>query len=523
MPTIYPYKDLVEIGRGGMATVYRATAPNGNLVALKVLAFHLATDPTARMRFEQESNLRLTHPNIVRVLDWGVEGDVPFIAMDYIVGESLDRRLTRAGTLSSQELLPILKDTAEALDYAHSRGVIHRDVKPSNILIRANQQALLGDFGVAKSTGITAYTATAARVGSVFYMSPEQANGALELTFSSDIYSLGVTAYYALAGRHPFEADNEIAIARMHMDTKPKHVSDVNPAVPRAVGNVVMQALEKEPSKRPKSAGEFAKAFEAAISQSARTNALAPWLRLGGVAALLVAAIVVALLSVVRLSPAQPASPTNTPVPTAILTASPVNQVVAGTNTGEPAPSASKSPSATATATVTPTGTPTMAASPTASSTPKPTKTSTRTPRPATKTPRPSPVATKIPRPTPLRTPTQVSPTPTNTGATPTVPPTATPQPTSTTTTPISTTTTPISTTTAPISTTTTPTASLTAKVSNPTPTPTLAYKVPIPTVTRTPTPTRTPIPTALHKTAAGSARRIERVVVIQKQPHMFL
>src|SRR5689334_14128385 len=117
MQSFGPYINLVEIGNGGMATVYRATAPNGNLVALKVLALHLAADSTARLRFEQESNLGLVHPNIVRVVDHGVEYGAPFIVMDYVVGESLDRRLTRVGALAPQQLAPILRDAALALDY----------------------------------------------------------------------------------------------------------------------------------------------------------------------------------------------------------------------------------------------------------------------------------------------------------------------------------------------------------------------------------------------------------------------
>jgi serine/threonine-protein kinase len=263
------YTNLVEIGRGGMATVYRATAPNGNLVALKILAIHLAADPTAHVRFQQESNLSLSHPNIVRVLDSGIDGDTPYIVMEYIAGESLDKWIVRAGKLTPQELAPILLDVARALDYAHGRNIIHRDVKPSNILIRANGRAMLADFGIAKAAGATAYTATTARVGSVFYMSPEQANGMIELTPATDIYALGVTAYYALAGRHPFEGDNEIAIARQHLDLLPRHVSDVNPAVPRSAGDVVMQALAKSPLQRPASAGAFARGFVNALTAPA--------------------------------------------------------------------------------------------------------------------------------------------------------------------------------------------------------------------------------------------------------------
>ncbi len=278
MQSFAAYRNLVEIGRGGMATVYRATAPNGNLVALKVLGRHLSADSSARLRFQQESRLELVHPNIVHVLQYGIEGDVPYIVMEYVVGESLDRLILRRGRLTPEELLPILTDTARALDHAHKRGVIHRDVKPSNILIRTNGQAMLADFGVAKIADLTAYTATAARIGSAFYMSPEQAAGAMQITASSDIYSLGVTAYYVLSGRHPFEGDNEIAIARMHLDTPPRPLHTVNPSIPLALSGVVAWALAKRPTGRPESAGQFVHEFERAL----RSPQTAPAMPLNG-------------------------------------------------------------------------------------------------------------------------------------------------------------------------------------------------------------------------------------------------
>jgi serine/threonine-protein kinase len=260
------YLRLFEIGRGGMATVYRATAPDGNLVALKLLGIHLANDKTAVNRFKNESQLGLVHPNIVRVNNAGVIDETPFIEMEYVPGESLDRLILREGPLTPAQLAPILEDAARALDYAHDKGVVHRDVKPSNILIRSDGRAMLADFGVAKAAGITAYTATTARVGSVFYMSPEQAAGAYDITKATDVYSLGVTAYFALSGRHPFDGDNDVAIARQHVDQIPPHLSVVKPDIPRPVGDAVMAALEKNPGRRPASAGAFARAFVAALT-----------------------------------------------------------------------------------------------------------------------------------------------------------------------------------------------------------------------------------------------------------------
>ncbi len=265
MRSFGPYTNLVEIGRGGMAVVYRATAPDGRLVALKLLPPHLAADPTMRARFEQESHLGLDHPNIVRVNRSGMVDGTPYIEMEYVAGESLDRLVARAGPLSPEAAARILLDAGRALDYAHACGVIHRDVKPSNVIVRTDGSAMLADFGVAKAMGVTAHTATMTRVGSVFFMSPEQAAGAFEITPASDIYSLGATAYYALTGHAPFEAGTDVAIARQHIEQLPRHVSDLRPAVPRTVGDVVMWALQKSPSQRPASAGAFARSFAAAL------------------------------------------------------------------------------------------------------------------------------------------------------------------------------------------------------------------------------------------------------------------
>ena len=270
MSSLYDsYTNLVEIGRGGMATVYRATSKQtGQLVAIKVLDMHLMNDPAARARFAQEASFTLAHPNIVRVIEHEVDsrGSTPYIVMEYVAGESLEQELQREGKQPLSQLLPVLRDIANGLDYAHGQGIIHRDIKPNNMLIRATTgQALLADFGIAKTASLTAYTQTLQRVGSVLFMSPEQAAGAPNLTPASDIYSLGVSAYYALSGRHPFEGEDQIAIARMHIDAAPPHLSDLNPDIPREWGDAVMQTLNKSPAQRPSTASEFVQHLEAAL------------------------------------------------------------------------------------------------------------------------------------------------------------------------------------------------------------------------------------------------------------------
>lgn len=275
MRSFASYSNLVEIGRGGMARVYRANTPTGHLVALKILSLHLANDKSALLRFKQESNLGLDHPNIVRVIESGVDKDrgEPYIVMDYVPSESLEQRISRVKRIGTAEIVRVITDVGKALDYAHERGIIHRDVKPGNILLRANSdQALLTDFGIAKTPFATAYTATIARVGSVLYMSPEQAAGAPTLTRASDIYSLAVTVYYALSGKHPFESTDPIVVARQHIDLQPVHVCDMNPSIPRSVGDVVMQALNKQPHLRPPSAGRFARLLAEAAQAKQGTD-----------------------------------------------------------------------------------------------------------------------------------------------------------------------------------------------------------------------------------------------------------
>jgi eukaryotic-like serine/threonine-protein kinase len=277
MHSFSSYTNRVELGRGGMSTVYRATAPDGGTVALKALAIHLAADPTALRRFEVEIKLLsdLVHPNIVRLLDANLRGSPPFMVTEFVDGDSLDKIVTREGALSFKRVASILIDMGYALDYAHSRGIIHRDVKPGNILVRkSNGRALLADFGVAKSTELTAFTSTRARVGSVYYMSPEQIEGRLEITRVSDVYSLGITAYLALTGKHPYEGGSEITIAKQHLDAQPQHVSDVNPGVPRAVGDMVMKAIAKRTYQRFATAGEFARRFRDVVGVPADVAAV---------------------------------------------------------------------------------------------------------------------------------------------------------------------------------------------------------------------------------------------------------
>jgi len=264
------YTLLNQLGSGGASTVYRAQTRNGQVVALKMLAPYLLHDQEARARFSRQIMLNPPHPNIVPILEAGEcpqsKGpSVPFIVMAYISGEPLDAVIARMGKLTPAQLLPILKEIAAAMDAAHAAGIIHRDIKPANVLMRTDGHAFLSDFGIARAINMAGLTrAGNAFIGTAAYMSPEQAKG-LSLTAASDIYSLGILTYQALSGRLPFMADNEVAVARMHVQDPPATLKQIVPEISGAISAVVMRALNKDPRRRYVSAGMFAESFERAV------------------------------------------------------------------------------------------------------------------------------------------------------------------------------------------------------------------------------------------------------------------
>jgi eukaryotic-like serine/threonine-protein kinase len=254
-----------EIGRGGMGIVYRARDRKlDRLVAIKVLPPVLERDAMVRERFLREARTAasLSHPNIVPVYHADeVDGHV-FFAMAYIDGESLGTRLTEGGTLSQAELVPLLIDVAYALDYAHARSVIHRDVKAENILIdRATGKALLTDFGIARVTDVAPMTATGQVLGTVWYMSPEQVMGE-PMDGRSDLYALGVVAFRALSGRFPFECDVPAAILVAHATRPAPPLASITSRVPATLCAIVDRCLAKDPDARYRTGAELAKALE---------------------------------------------------------------------------------------------------------------------------------------------------------------------------------------------------------------------------------------------------------------------
>ncbi|MBI5877187.1 MAG: protein kinase [Chloroflexi bacterium] len=257
------YQIVERVGEGGMAAVYRAHQPSLNRdVAIKVLSGKHADEDVFRQRFEREAKAvaQLTHPHIVPIHDFGedrVHG-VQYIVTDYIKGGSLHDALKRG--LPMANALAIIAQVADALDYAHAHGVVHRDIKPGNILLTEDGRALLTDFGIAKIAEATQYTETGAVIGTPAYMSPEQITGAA-VDGRSDVYSLGIVCYELLAGQPPFRADTPLAVLHQQVYDPPPPLRQLNPRVPGELERVVARALAKDRAQRYRTAGEFAAAL----------------------------------------------------------------------------------------------------------------------------------------------------------------------------------------------------------------------------------------------------------------------
>lgn len=262
------YQILSEIGRGGMAVVYRAFDPSlQRYVALKVLSPRLASDEQVLRRFELEATTaaNLKHPNIVVIYDVGSAEGYHFLVMELLEGCTLREEIGARGALSPGRTAYITSQLASALDYAHQHGLIHRDVKPSNVILGSNDHATLTDFGLVRATHSVRMTEAGAAVGTLEYMAPEQLGGD-EIDWRSDVYSLGVVVYESLAGRAPFTGDTPYSLMQKVMSQPPPPVESFIHTLPPGVGRVVAQALAKLPSERFRSAGEFAAALYHALS-----------------------------------------------------------------------------------------------------------------------------------------------------------------------------------------------------------------------------------------------------------------
>ncbi|HET7584469.1 MAG TPA: serine/threonine-protein kinase [Gemmatimonadaceae bacterium] len=272
-----------ELGRGGMSVVYRALDLRLHRhVAIKVLPPEFAFRPEVRSRFlrEAETAAQLTHPNIVPIYAVDERAGIVHIVMACVDGETLGARLARSGRLSVADAVRMLREVADALAYAHAHGVVHRDIKPENILLdRESGRALVTDFGIARAAEADArLTVTGVAIGTPAYMSPEQALGDRDLDGRSDLYSLGVVAYHALAGVLPFEASNTPAMMMKHVTEAVPALRARRPEVPAPVEHAIMRALAKRRDDRWPDARAFRDALDArAPAAPSHPRAQAPW------------------------------------------------------------------------------------------------------------------------------------------------------------------------------------------------------------------------------------------------------
>lgn len=261
------YEILEKIGEGGMATVYKARCNIlKRYVAVKVLREEYTTDEEFIKRFNTEAQAAasLTHPNIVSIFDVGHEDNVYYIVMELVQGKTLKEIINEDGVLPWKWSINIAIQVASALETAHKNNIVHRDIKPHNIIITEDGIAKVTDFGIAKAVSNSTITAFGTTIGSVHYFSPEHARGGYT-DAKSDIYSLGVVMYEMLTGRVPFDADTPVSIALKHMQEKPVEPIKLNPSIPLAINKIIMKAMEKEPSLRYQSATEMLKDLSMAL------------------------------------------------------------------------------------------------------------------------------------------------------------------------------------------------------------------------------------------------------------------
>ena len=261
------YEILEKIGNGGMATVYKAKCHVLNrYVAIKVLRDEFTTDEEFIKRFntEAQSAASLTHPNIVSIYDVGNEGNLYYIVMELIQGKTLKEIIQEDGALPWKWSVNIAIQICSALEVAHKNNIIHRDIKPHNIIITEDGIAKVTDFGIAKAVSNSTITAFGTTIGSVHYFSPEHARGGFT-DAKSDLYSLGIVMYEMLTGRVPFDADTPVSVALKHMQEKPVEPMKLNPSIPFAVNQVIMKAMQKEANLRYQSATEMLNDLERSL------------------------------------------------------------------------------------------------------------------------------------------------------------------------------------------------------------------------------------------------------------------
>jgi serine/threonine-protein kinase len=264
------YQITALIGVGGMGKVYRATAADGTPVALKIVKDDLARDETFRRRFRREARIAQTvhNPHVVPVRDTGELDELPYLAARFIEGTVLEDKLAREGRLGLGVVVRICAEVAEGLDALWHAGMVHRDVKPANILLDRDETAYITDFGLAKDSGGTVLTRPGQPLGSMDYMPPEQIRGD-PVTGAADTYSLGCVVFECLAGRPPFADREGMRVLWAHLQDEPPDLRALLPDLPGGVASVVRRALAKQPEERPASSLAFATELASAAGAGA--------------------------------------------------------------------------------------------------------------------------------------------------------------------------------------------------------------------------------------------------------------
>ena len=264
------YEILSLIGGGGMSHVYLAhDVILGRDVAIKILRYDFTNEEELHRRFQREalSATSLTHPNIVSVYDVGEDRDMHYIVMEYIKGKTLKQYIQEFSPLSPAKSVQIMKQLTSAIAHAHENGIIHRDIKPQNILVDVEGNVKITDFGIATTLNATSYTQTNSVMGTVHYLSPEQARGGIA-TKKSDIYSLGIVLYELLTGELPFSGESAVSIALKHLQTETPSIRAVDASIPQTLENIVLKATAKDPNHRYQSMDEMEKDLQTCLSAS---------------------------------------------------------------------------------------------------------------------------------------------------------------------------------------------------------------------------------------------------------------
>jgi len=280
--TLGPYRIVAQLGAGGMAIVYKAYQPAmDRYVALKIPSSSLLEDAAFRARFQREARTiaQLEHPHILPVHDFGEDDGIPYLVMRYVDGGTL-RDLASRGLLPLERSIQLIAEVADALAYAHTKGFIHRDVKPANVLLDRDGTALLTDFGIAKMVEQTMALTGSVAMGTPYYMSPEQVSDK-PVDARTDVYALGVMLYELLTGRRPFEGETPLAVALKHVTDQLPPPRQVSPSLPEDAERIILKAMAKDPADRYQTASDLARdlrrllfALERAANSDVASNAI---------------------------------------------------------------------------------------------------------------------------------------------------------------------------------------------------------------------------------------------------------